>query len=354
MSPRLLEFGGVGWGALIVWLLCFSAAAAAQDRGETRFSFSLVEEGSLFAGRRAPLPRGSNFLIAQPAFAYREGQRWRFSASLAGVVSTQGDSHARLRVRETYLGVTLGDFDFAAGKKLVRWGAGYAFTITGVLDPPRVATDPADRLNLNEGREMAMVDWVRGRHAVTAAWASAGLVERHRAGMRETTALRYNTLIAGVDAAVIVARDRGRPTFAGANFTRVIGNAVELHGEFGHRDGNAAVLGAKVTTRSGVTFIGEYYATSMLPGGPRQSLFLHAGKSRLREMPGWKEWDAGASLVLSATDGSRVLVLDVNRRLGHRFSVYGRALLPAGNQRRSEYGNIPYRALVSAGLRFQI
>ncbi|MBI3665436.1 MAG: hypothetical protein HY236_04300 [Acidobacteria bacterium] len=221
--------------------------APSEGRGESRFSLSLGNETSFYSGLRVPGPSEANLVLLQPAFAYRQGQRWRFSTSLAGLVSTHQESQARLRVKETYFSVSAWDLDLTAGKKILRWGAGYAFTPTGVLDPPRIATDPTDRLNLNEGREMATADWIHGRHAVTAAWASGGLLDTHRPGMRETAAFRYNTLVAGFDTSVIVAHDRGGSSFTGANFTQVFGESVEIHGEFAHRNASAVLLGGSVS-----------------------------------------------------------------------------------------------------------
>lgn len=337
--------------ALVLLLLAADEPAPPPEpRSETRFALSIGDEGAWAAGLRVPGPSLGNLLLIQPSFSWRYGQRWRFSSSLAGLAETHSETNARLRVKETYLGVTTGDFDFSAGKRILRWGTGYAFTATGVLDPPRIATDPTDRLNLNEGREMVTADWVRGRHAFTAAWASAGLLQEHRPGMRETTAFRYNTLIAGFDTSLIVAHDRGRSTFTGANFTRVFGEAVEIHGEFAHRDASAVLLGGKYTMRSGFGAMFEFYA----PGGHRCYAFLRAGKSRLRELPGWKEWDVFASLVANLDDRSRILVVDVTRRAGNHLSFYGHAQAPGGAKWCSEYGMIPYAALVSAGFRVQL
>ena len=151
-----------------------------------------------------------------------------------------------------------------AGKRLLRWGTGYAFTATGVLDPPRVPTDPLDRLNLNEGREMFKADWLEGKHDVTFAWAT-GELWNHRPGMRETTAMRYNTLVYGFDTSVIFAQDRGGPALAGANFTRVLGESVELHGEFAWREQAAVLFGGKYTARSGWLIIGEFYTPPNTP-----------------------------------------------------------------------------------------
>ena len=213
-----------------------------KPAGEVRYSLSLADEGVFADDLRVPGADKGNLLLLQSSLAYRHGQRWRASSSLALVTRTQGDTHVQLRVKEAYLGYSAGDFDFTAGKRLVRWGTGYAFTATGVLDPPRIATDPTDRLNLNEGRELVKADWIRGSHDITVAWASAGLVANHRTGMRETFALRYNVLVSGFDTSVIMSKDRGGPTFGGANFTRVFGESVEAQGElaYGRGDGRSA------------------------------------------------------------------------------------------------------------------
>jgi hypothetical protein len=341
-----------------------AAPADAKPAGEARYSVSLSDEGVFAGGLRIPGTDKGNLLLLQPSFAYKRGDRWRVSTSLALVSKTQDTTHVLLRVKEAYAGYSAGDFDFSAGKRLVRWGTGYAFTPTGILDPPRVATDPTDRLNLNEGREMVKADWIRGASDVTVAWASAGLLTQHRPGMRETFAARYNVLTHGFDTSLLVARDRGGVTTTGANFTRVFGQAVEVHGEFAYRDGAAVLLGGKYTAASGITVIAEfytppdnvYYRPAAMPAsaGRRHYAFARVSKPRLRELPGWKEWDLAASIILNADDHSRIGVFDAERRFGNRFAAYLHALAPSGKQWRSEYGMLPYAALVSVGVRYQL
>jgi hypothetical protein len=335
---------------LIPLLISACALAIAQD--DTRFSVSIGDELSALTGVRVPMPEAANLLLLQSSFLHRHQDRWRVSASIAAIGSTDGDTHAQVRVKEAYAGVTAGDFDFTAGKRILRWGTGYAFTPTGVLDPPRVATDPTDRLNLNEGREMIATDWVHGRHALTAVWASAGLLQDHSPGMRETEALRYDTLLAGFDSALIYAHDRGLHDFYGANFTRVIGEALEIHGEIARRDSTAVLLGGKYMLPGGVSTIAEFYS----PPAPRNGryVFFYVGKSRLRELPGWKHWDVSFSVVANATDHSRIQILDVTRRLGDHLSATLRAQSPSGKRWRSEYGMIPYSAQLSMGFWYRI
>jgi hypothetical protein len=348
---------------LVVILMAVSVSSAGEGN-ETRYSLSVTDEGEFVSGLRVPGADTGNLLLIEPSFAYKSGDRWRFSTSLAGVTDTQGDTHAQVHVRETYFDFTLGDVDLTVGKRILRWGTGYAFTATGILDSPRVATDPTDRLNLYQGREMVKADWVSGRQDVTVAWASAGVLDTRRPGMYDTTAFRYNILAGGFDTSVIVAHEGGAANFAGANFTRVFGTAVELHGEFAWRQGAAALLGGKYTTASGVTLIGEFYtlpdtAYFRPPGMPASAGRQHYGyariaKSRLRELPGWKEWDVAASLVANLDDRSHVAVFDASRRFGNHFYAYTHVQAPAGKRGRSEYGMIPYSALTSIGVTFQL
>lgn len=355
---------------ILVPLLCEASfaddpdAAPGKPTGETRYSLSLTEEGSFAAGLRVPGADAGNLLLLEPSFAYKYGDRWRFSTSLAGFVETQGATHEQMRVRETYVGFTAGDLDLTAGKRILRWGTGYAFTATGVLDPPRVATDPTDRLNLNEGREMGKADWVHGKQEFTFVWASAGLLDKRLPGARDTSAFRYSVMVDGFDTSVIVAHDGGGTTLAGANFTRVFGDALEAHGELAWREQAAILLGGKYTLRSGITAIAEfytppntaYYRPIGMPAsvGRQHYGFLRVGKARLRELPGWKEWDVTASLVSNLDDGSRIGVFDVGRRCWNRFYAYLHAQTPGGKLGRSEFGAIPYSALVSIGVTFQM
>jgi hypothetical protein len=331
-----------------------------------------------------------NQLLLEPSFALRYRSRWSVASSVVGLAESfhgldmaefdvpAGDTGAaaalsaalepytgtrtQFRVKEAYGGLSAGDFDFMLGRRIVRWGTGYAFTAAGVLDPPRIPTNPTDRLNLNEGRDMIKADWVHGPHALTLAWSSAALAPS-AASLHDTTAFRYNVLVHGFDTALIAGDDRGGDAFGALAFTRVVGQAWELHGEAAWREHEAILVGAKYTMTNGITFIGEFYTPPNIPyyrsmsisalAGRQHYGFLHAGKSRLRELPGWKQWDLSGSVVTNFDDKSYTGIFDVERRFGNRFSSYLHLEIPGG-KKASEYGATPYSAATSAGVRFQL
>jgi hypothetical protein len=298
----------------------------------------------------------------EPSFGVRYQQRFTFSTSLIGITRSYTDNSSQLRVKEAYAGVSAGDFDFTAGRKMVRWGTGYAFTAAGVLDPLRNPTDPSDRLNVNEGRDMVKADLVHGPHALTLAWSTAALAPANT-DLHGTTAFRYNVLVHGFDTSLIAGNDRGGDSFGGATFTRVVGQGWEIHGEGLWREQAAVLLGAKCTLHSGVTFIGEFFTPPNIPyyrdmsvsplAGRQHYAFFNVSKSRMRERPGWKEWDLSGSIVANLDDRSTTGVVDVNRWFGNHFSSYLHMEIPEGSK-TSDYGASPYSTATSIGVRFQL
>ena len=397
--------------ALTFPALLFLAAASlatAQDgsrqasRADFRYSIAAIDDATFDSSLQPPLPASAaslkapsvtlfeNQLLLEPSFTLRYRSRWSLASSVVGRAETfhglsaaefdlppgnaaaaaafnaalepYTGTHTRFRVKETYAGLSVGDFDFMLGRRIVRWGTGYAFTPAGVLDPPRVPTNPADRLNLNQGRDMVKADFVHGPHAFSLAWSTAELAPAG-SNLHDTTAFRYNILVRGFDTSLIAAGERGGDAVGGLTFTRVFGQAWEMHGEAAWREQGAILLGGKYTTTCGVSFIGEFYTppntayyrdTSISPSAGRQYYgFLYVGKSRLRELPGWKQWDLSASIVANMKDQSFTTVVDATRRFGNHFSFYMHLEIPAGSK-TTEYGATPYKAATSVGVRFQL
>ncbi|MGO8759178.1 MAG: hypothetical protein ACLQG3_13730 [Terracidiphilus sp.] len=356
------------YGAVFAAILAASAAMAVaqgaapkESRYETRYSVEAIDDATFYGDLGAPLPTVLNQVLLEPAFGIRDRDRWKFSTSLIGLTATYSDTSTQLRVREMYGGLSAGDFDFTVGRKMVLWGTGYAFSAAGVLDPPRMATNPTDRLNVNEGRDMVKADWVHGRHAISAAWSTAALAPA-AASLHDTTAFRYNVLVRGFDTSLVAGHDRGGDTFGALTFTRVLGQAWEVHGEAVWREQAAALVGAKVTF-SGVTCIAEFYTPPNIPiyrdssvsatAGRQHYGFASVGKARLRERPGWKEWSVSGAVVANLDDRSYTGVVDVSRWFGNHFTSYVHLEVPHGSK-TSEYGSAPYSAAASVGVRFQL
>lgn len=352
----------------ILLILSVWVSARAQDtpspeksRVDARYSVSVIDDATLYGNRNDHVPEVLNQVLVEPSFSIRSQSHLTFSSSMIGLAGTYSDSYTQLRIKETYAVLSAGDFDFTLGRKMVRWGTGYAFSAAGVLDPPRIPTDPTDRLNLNEGRDMIKADWVHGPHAFSLAWSTAVLAPA-AANLHDTTAFRYNVLVRGFDTALIAGNDREGDAFGALTFTRVLGQAWEVHGEAVWREQAAVLLGAKYTI-SGITFIGEFYTPPNIPyysymgvsplAGRQHYAFLTISKSRLRDRPGWKQWSLSASVVANLDDRSYTPVFDASRWFGNHFSSYVHMDIPRGSK-TSAYGAAPYSAATSVGVRFQL
>jgi hypothetical protein len=264
-----------------------SSAGASFTRPSFTWRAHVTDEGTaeqpnvdspFAAADRGDAWLGSNELVASADGTWDWQQRVKVGAGL--ILRAPSDDGPDLRVREAYARTSLLPWlDVEAGKRLVRWGTGYAFTPTGLLDPPRDATDPQDRLGLNEGMLMARLDAFRGSTAVTLAAAAPRLDRPHPASAdtpRRLLALRVRTTIAGVELAGVASAADNQRVSLGANFTHVVGRQLEYHGELLMHDDESAwrrmlaphdgrprrvsgLIGFQYTFNLGLNAIAEYY-----------------------------------------------------------------------------------------------
>ena len=263
------------------------------------------------------------------------------ASALDAALEPYTGTFTQLRVKETYAGLSAGDFDFMAGRRIVRWGTGYAFTAAGVLDPPRDPTNPTDRLNLNEGRDMVKADFVHGPHALTLAWSTAALAPAS-ANLHDTTAFRYNILVHGFDTALIAGDDRGGDAFGGLTFTRVFGQAWELHGEAAWREHEAILFGAqihhylrhhlhrRVLHSAQHPLLSDGTRLRPWPAASTMHFLPHTRIASANCPDGSSGTSRPRSVVANLNDRSYTAVFDANRRFGKRFSSYLHMEIPAG------------------------
>jgi hypothetical protein len=234
----------------IVLCLGFAPAGYAQGSENVTYRVRLAEEVTM--SRWDELSRATHLFTASGESTLTWKERVKFGAAL-GVRA--GSDDVRVRTREAYARWSaLPWMDVEAGRRLVRWGTGYGFTPTGVLDPPRDPSDPQDRLGMNEGVLMAKVDAYAGAASVTVVASD----KRHAA--------RIRTTVRGVELAMIGAVDSGAAPSWGANFTHVIGSRLEWHGEWlSHEQPGTgeravtALIGGQYTVASAANVVLEYY-----------------------------------------------------------------------------------------------
>jgi hypothetical protein len=164
-----------------------------------------------------------------------EDKGWKFHLKLRGGNDWSRDhTVTKIEVGELNYSVSLTSWlDLQAGRSIEKWGTGYAWNPTGVVNPRKNPSDPGDRRGLYRGVDNVQVDlfvhdwnvtllgvpeidWEgrQGKHLLATGWA-----------------VRVYRLIQGVDFSVSASGGNGLPNSQGVSLSRVVGNALELHAE---------------------------------------------------------------------------------------------------------------------------
>jgi len=173
------------------------------------------------------------------------------------------------------------------GKRVQRWGKGYAFSPVGFVERPKDASDPTAS---REGFTMASGEWTRTLSpepgAALGAVGLTGLILPTNDSMNAdygvskhlNPAARLYLLAYDTDIDVLWRGKGAKPQSLGIDFSRNLTSALELHGEWAHTfdaprntvaangvtnvrqvDFDSWLVGARYLTEGEVTWIAEYY-----------------------------------------------------------------------------------------------
>jgi hypothetical protein len=207
-----------------------------------------------------------------------DSRSWKVDFKLRDTANLQRNSTARGEIDELFFGKSIASWlDIGVGRKIERWGTGYGWNPTGVVNPPKDSADPNDRLETYRGTDMVKADilakgWNVSLLAVPRIqWNSGAKMDAMG------WAGRAYRLIGGVDVSVTASGGNGLPNSFGLSGARVIGNAFEVHAEFARisdsrlvipvgndfrsvpRINNSLVAGGHYTTPNGINIMFEYF-----------------------------------------------------------------------------------------------
>lgn len=166
-------------------------------------------------------------------------------------------------LRDLYLNGSFGPFQLSAGRKVLKWSNGYAWSPAGILDPVRDPSDPQDRLGRTRGRELVQLDYYRGAHTVTMVASAPGRFWRGPFPREGILAARHHFVFKGLEVAASGGfRPRGRSVFA-FTFNYTVGDHVGFHGEASVTRGTDALYPASIRPGTGDTLFGRDYFAAL-------------------------------------------------------------------------------------------
>ncbi|MCU1348515.1 MAG: hypothetical protein JWO56_1545 [Acidobacteria bacterium] len=170
--------------------------------------------------RRANSADVTTFLELVP-----ESKRWKLHAKLRASDEDAASHTARGQLGELYAQWSVRPWlDLTAGRRIEKWGTGYAWNPTGFVNPPKSPGDPNDRRNARRGVDMLRADlFIRDTNV------SAYLLPR--AGEKPAYALRAYRLIRGTDVSLTARSGGDAHGAAGISVAHVFGDALEVHAE---------------------------------------------------------------------------------------------------------------------------
>jgi len=192
--------------------------------------------------------------------------------------------HENTRLFEAYTSVRpSANFVFEAGKKLMKWGKGYAWNPVSFIDRPKNPEDPEEAL---EGATVATADFIRSfagpLKTLTLTTALIPVYKHVNAKFGEPRQVNFASklylLAYDTDIDLVVLTGSSRTTRYGFDFSRNLSTNFELHGEFAvvnnfkltaiRENGQTAkrqfdalsyLLGLRYLSERETTYILEYY-----------------------------------------------------------------------------------------------
>ncbi len=253
---------------------------------EPDYRLSIVDEGTLnVLNKNTPINYG-NSILRQPYRGNVATSNLFLGAggfSMLLNLSTSTDNLSSpdyaYSLREFSFNYSLSDdWDVTIGKKILKWGTGYAFNPTGVVEPQRSPSDPSDRLGENEGLDLATIDYFTGESSLTFVYVNQSGIESGKWHWgSQQFALRAYTFLSGLDLSFVAHYREGDRLELGANWSYVVGNNLELHGEFLGKRGSSNLYHEIIGTDDSHQIFSSYPYTAMYGNSGRTFYKLLVG-----------------------------------------------------------------------------
>ena len=216
-------------GLFAAWLLITLPAAAQEislfGQGDTETDITPANRASVLnPGDALHVPLLSNTSdLTLFGNVTASDKRWKLKLKLHGTSDWTSQPGYKFEVSEFSFRYSVRPWlDVHAGREIERWGTGYAWNPTGVVNPPKDPTDPNDRRSLYRGVDVGGADIFEKGWEISLlgtpeiSW--AGKAGRHL--LATGWAARAYRLIEGTDFAITSSGGNGLPNSEGVSVAR--------------------------------------------------------------------------------------------------------------------------------------
>jgi hypothetical protein len=232
----------------LVLVLLGCCAAAAQEP-DFRFFGSLGGETQVSPANPAS-PLNPHDFLEVPLYAgisdvtlfgdlSTQDKSWKLHFKMRESNSASSTTNSKLDVDELYVSFSATSWlDLGIGRRIEKWGTGYAWNPTGVVNPLKNPTDPDDHLDAFRGVDALGADLlVKGWNVTILGIPQFDWNGHYGKALAGTGwAARAYKLVDGIDLSFTASGGSGLPGSEGVSLSRVFGNALELHAEGAYID----------------------------------------------------------------------------------------------------------------------
>ncbi|MFH0926660.1 MAG: hypothetical protein V1872_13680 [bacterium] len=198
-------------------------------------SFYSLSDSKLNQDNRLRLPTMESISMASLAPKVILGEESFLKGLISAEYNLQKNGHTKedkeIKIKEFYLSTAYRKIALEIGRERVRWGVGYCASPTDVVTDMRRPGDPEDRLNRVKGADLAKMDILFKDSSLILVYlpdleVKEGDINNH------SGAMKYSFFINRFDVATVLRIGEDKKATAGINLSYVIGEALEVHGEF--------------------------------------------------------------------------------------------------------------------------
>jgi hypothetical protein len=162
---------------------------------------------------------------------------WRID--LLGTSSYEKEWDGNLRIKQFYVQKDLfQNLGAMVGRILLNWGTGYAFNPANVVAPQKELSDPDNVERRLSGNDLAKLEYFGESYSLALVYLSNLKLDKKVSTTDHKLAFRFYKNFWGLDLSLISLFNQAEKSIIGSNFAYVIGERLEIHGEFAAQKGS--------------------------------------------------------------------------------------------------------------------